>query len=195
MSSVAAIILAAGQGSRFGAELKLLAPLNGKPLVRHVAEAALRSSAAPVIVVTGHRAEEVEGSLIPSSLTTIRNPGFAEGLSASLKAGFKALPEEAEAAIVLLADMPLVTGRLIDELLAAWHDSGKPTALVPVCDGRRGNPVVLSRSLQASIEALLGDRGAGAMLRAHPDVLEWPTYDRAVLQDVDTPAALLDVGG
>jgi molybdenum cofactor cytidylyltransferase len=195
MSSVAAIILAAGQGSRFGVEPKLLAPLDGKPLVRHVAEAAIGSSAAPVILVTGHRAEDVEGSLVPLSLTVIRNPAFAEGLSTSLKAGFKALPEEAEAAVVLLADMPFVTERLIDELLAAWHDRGKPAALIPVCDGMRGNPVVLARSMQGAIEALSGDRGAGVILRDHPGVLEWPTFDRVVLQDVDTPAALIEVSG
>ena len=62
----------------------------------------------------------------------------------------------------------------------------KPSALVPTLGGRRGNPVVLSRDLQAVIEDLSGDVGAGSLLRERSDVLEWPTTDPAVAQDIDT---------
>ncbi|MBJ6126108.1 nucleotidyltransferase family protein [Microvirga splendida] len=186
MSGVAAILLAAGRGTRFGEEPKLLARLDGKALVRHVAEAAVGSKADPVIVVTGHRAEAVQAELRELPVLFVHNPVFAEGLSTSLKAGFTALPQDAQAAIVLLGDMPFVSVRLIDALVSGWHESAMPAALVPTLNGQRGNPVVISRALQPSIESLSGDVGAGLILRGRSDVVEWPTADHAVVQDIDT---------
>lgn len=189
MSDVAAIILAAGRGTRFGAEPKLLALLDGKPLVRHVAEAALAGAVSPVLVVTGHRSDEVQAALEGLRVQFVQNDRYAEGLSTSLKAGFAALPESATAALVLLGDMPRIGAGLVNRFAAAWLAS-RPAALVPVYDGRRGNPVVLSQVLAAEIEALAGDVGAGPLLRGRTDVLEFPVDDPAVMQDVDTPDAL-----
>lgn len=186
MSDVAAIVLAAGRGTRFGDEPKLLARLGGRALVRHVVEAAVNSSVDPVIVVTGHRSEEVEASLHDLPVRILHNASFARGLSTSLKAGFAALPPQARAAVILLGDMPFVKSGLIDALVAGWRDRGEPAALVPTLNGRRGNPVVLSRDLRAEIENLSGDVGAGPILRGNPDVVEWPTTDPAVAQDIDT---------
>ncbi len=188
--SVAAIILAAGQGTRFGAEPKLLADLAGKPLVRHVAEAAVRSSARPVVVVTGHRGAQVRDALADLPVETIANARYGDGLSTSLKAGFAALPATTEAAIILLGDMPLVGAGLIDALIGGWTKSACPPALVPVHGGRRGNPVVLSLSLRPQIDALEGDSGAGPLLRTIAGIVEWPVEDASVLQDIDTVAAL-----
>jgi molybdenum cofactor cytidylyltransferase len=186
MSGVAAILLAAGRGTRFGKEPKLLARFGGKALVRHVAEAAVQSTADPVIVITGHRAEDVQAELTGLPVQIVYNPLFADGLSTSLKAGFSALPPEARAAIVLLGDMPFVRSELIDALIAGWQGRGEPAALVPVLNGQRGNPVVLSRALQTAIKGLSGDVGAGSVLRERSDVLEWPTEDTAIIHDIDT---------
>ena len=186
MSHVAAIILAAGRGTRFGDELKLLAQIGGKALVRHAAEAAVGSLVDPVIVVTGYRSNEVEAALHGLPVQILYNALFAQGLSTSLKAGFSALPRTAQAAVILLGDMPFVKADLIDALVAEWRERGEPAALVPTLNGRRGNPVVLSRDLQAAIEDLSGDGGAGSLLRERSDVLEWPTEDPAITQDIDT---------
>jgi molybdenum cofactor cytidylyltransferase len=188
--SVAAIVLAAGRGTRFGAAPKMLATISGKSLVRRVTEAALTSEASPVVVVTGHAAADVEAALSGMPVILTRNASYADGLSTSLKAGFGALPPEAEAAIVLLGDMPLVQVTLIDRLLQAWRGNGRPAALVPTLDGRRGNPVVLSRVLASDIASLAGDSGAGPLLRGRSDVIEWPVADPAVHEDVDTQQAL-----
>lgn len=186
MSDIAAIVLAAGRGTRFEEGTKLLAPLDGKPLVRHAVEAAVQSTAEPVIVVTGHRAAAVEAGLAGLPVRIVRNASYAEGLSTSLKAGFAALPTAARAAVILLGDMPLVTAGLVDCLVKEWEARGEPAALVPTRHGQRGNPVVISRRLEAAIAGLSGDTGAGPILRGRSDVLEWPTTDPAVLQDVDT---------
>ena len=194
MSHVAAIVLAAGRGTRFGDELKLLAQIGGKALVRHAAEAAVGSLVDPVIVVTGYRSDEVEAALHGLPVQILYNALFAQGLSTSLKAGFSALPPTTRAAVILLGDMPFVKADLIDALVAEWRERGEPAALVPTLDGRRGNPVVLSRDLQAVIEDLSGDVGAGSLLRERSDVLEWPTTDPAVAQDIDTREELAKHG-
>ena len=187
---VAAIILAAGRGSRFGQEPKLLAALSGKPLIRHVAEAALASNARPVIFVSGHRAEEVERAIGDLDVVVARNANFAEGLSTSLRAGFAALPGDVTAAVILLGDMPLVSGLLVDRIIAAWIAHYCPVALVPVAGGRRANPVLLSRALSPEIEALTGDVGAGPFLRNREGVVEWALDDKSVLSDIDTKESL-----
>jgi molybdenum cofactor cytidylyltransferase len=194
MSHVAAIVLAAGRGTRFGDELKLLAQIGGKALVRHAAEAAVGSLVDPVIVVTGYRSNEVEAALHELPVQILYNALYAQGLSTSLRAGFSALPPTTRAAVILLGDMPFVKAGLIDALVAGWRERGEPAALVPTLDGRRGNPVVLSRDLQAEIEDLSGDVGAGSLLRERSDVLEWPTTDPAVAQDIDTREELAKHG-
>lgn len=185
---VAAILLAAGRGTRFGPEPKLLAPLDGKPLVRHAAEAALASRASPLLVVVGHAAEAVRRALAGLDLALVDNPDYAQGLSTSLRAGFAALPGEADAALVLLADMPGVGAALIDRLVAAYAGT-RPVAVVPLAGGRRGNPVILDRRLAAAVAGLTGDRGAGLLLRELDGVVEVAIDDAGALDDVDTPEA------
>jgi molybdenum cofactor cytidylyltransferase len=188
--SVAAVILAAGRGSRFGEAPKVLAHLAGKPLVRRVAEAALASSARPVLLVAGHRRDEVALTVAGLPLEVIANPRYADGLSTSLRAAFERLPTDAEAAVILLADMPLVGAALIDRLVGAWAEAGRPAALIPTHGGRQGNPVILSTVLRREIGELTGDSGAGPILRGRSDVVLHAVDDRGVLQDVDTTDAL-----
>jgi molybdenum cofactor cytidylyltransferase len=186
---VGAIILAAGQGARFGVEPKLLAILDGRPLVRHVAEAALASRARPVIAVLGHRAEDVRAAFSGLDIITVKNPSYRDGLSTSLKTGFAALPYEAQAALVMLGDMPRVGANVVDRLIETWSAGRRPGAVIPTFRGRRGNPVLLSRALAPDIAALAGGTGAGALLRRRADVLEVALDDVAIVQDVDTVEA------
>src|SRR3954470_21871671 len=113
---IGAVILAAGRASRFGRN-KLLEPLAGKPMLRHVAEAALASAADPVIVVTGNEAQKIRDMLSPLPLCFCENPDFAMGLSVSLKCGVKALPADCDGVLVLLGDMPGVDTALMDTMI------------------------------------------------------------------------------
>ena len=106
--NVAAIVLAAGRSTRMGGPNKLLAELDGKKLVRIVAEQALASKATDVIVVTGHQADLVEQALAGLNVKFVRNPDFAGGLASSVKAGISAVPDNADGAVVCLGDMPLI---------------------------------------------------------------------------------------
>jgi molybdenum cofactor cytidylyltransferase len=194
-SEVAAVVLAAGTASRYraadpSAPSKLVAELDGKPLVRHVAEAALGSRGRPVIVVTGHAREAVAAGLAGLPVQMAFNPEFAAGLAGSLATGLAAVPPTASAAIVLLGDMPRVTPALVDRLIDAFERAPQASAVVPLLRGARGNPVVLSRRLFADVRSLSGDEGARRLLARDPDVLEVNVEDDAIALDIDTPQAL-----
>lgn len=182
------VLLAAGRGTRFGPTPKLLAPLAGRSLVRHAAEAALATALRPVVVVLGAHAAAVRAALGGLDLDTVENPDHAAGLATSLKAGLAALPPACHGAVVMLGDMPRVSPGLIERLAAAFD--GSAAAVVPVQEGRRGNPVLLNRRrLAAELAALTGDRGAGPLLAHRSDVIEIPGEAGSGL-DVDTPAML-----
>jgi molybdenum cofactor cytidylyltransferase len=188
---VAAVILAAGEAKRFRrspVETKLTAKLDGKPLVRQVAEAALASRARPVLLVTGHAQEQVLAVLDGLPLERIHNRDFGAGLSASLKLAIAVLPGTVRGGVILLSDMPLITPSLIDRLIDAFDSAPiMPLAVVPVCGGRRGNPVLIGRSLFAAVQSLQGDNGArGLIALARKNIFEVTVDDSAILIDVDT---------
>jgi molybdenum cofactor cytidylyltransferase len=185
---VAALVLAAGRSTRMGAINKLIAEIGGKPLVRIAAEQALGSRAKPVIVVTGHERERVEAALAGLPVRFVNNPDYAEGLGTSLKVGIAAVPADADAAIVCLGDMPQVGSQLIDKLLAALDPERGALVVVPIFDGRRGNPVVWSRRFFPDLMSISGDIGARHLIGSYAEaVVEVPVAGAAALTDVDTP--------
>ncbi len=187
---VAALVLAAGQAKRMGRN-KLVEPLGGKALVRHAVDAALASQAEPVILVTGHQRDAVEEALEGLDLLSVHNRNYAGGLSTSLKRGLAALPEDIEAAVVLLGDMPRIAPGTIDRLIASFNPLEGRAICLPTFGGKRGNPVLLGRQFFAEAQTIEGDQGARELLREYADlVAEVPIDDSAVLLDIDTPEAL-----
>lgn len=184
----AAIVLAAGRSSRMGSN-KLVAEVGGVPMVRRVAQAALASRASPVVVVTGNDADRVAAALSGLDVRLVHNGAYADGLSTSLKAGLAALPETADAALVLLGDMPLVRGEDCDAILAALAADGILVALA-TADGKRGNPVAWSRRLFPELRATEGDAGGRALLSRYADQVAEVEIGVAAAMDADTPAAL-----
>jgi molybdenum cofactor cytidylyltransferase len=188
---VAAIVLAAGRSTRMGAVNKMLAEIGGKPLVRIAAEQAVASLAQPVIVVTGHEREKVEAALKGLPVRLVHNPDFSEGLGTSLRTGIAAVPEQADAAIVCLGDMPQVDAGLINRLIAAFDPERGALVVVPSIEGRRGNPVVWSRRFFHDLMAIQGDIGARHLIGTYAEaVVEVPVGGEAALTDVDTPESL-----
>lgn len=193
--SIAALVLAAGRSSRMGGPNKLLALLNGKPLVVHAVEAALASRATSVTVVTGHMADAVEDILGGFDVRFAHNLNYAEGLSTSLRRGLAAIPSDAEAAIVLLGDMPRVTSAIVDRLIEAYEPARGQMIVVPTSEGRRGNPVLLSRRFFADLERVVGDLGARQVIGDYPEAVVEVEIGEAVGLDLDTPEALAAAGG
>lgn len=190
---VAALVLAAGCSRRMGGENKLLAEVGGVPLVLRAVNAALASQAASVTVVLGHEAERIGALLAGRPLRWVYNPDYASGLSSSLRAGLAALPEAAEAVVVMLADMPYVSAAHIDRLISAF-DPRQPAIIVPQRAGRRGNPILWPRALFAAMQTLSGDEGARGLLAAHADRIHFLDMDDGAIHlDIDTPQDLEEV--
>ncbi len=191
--TIAAIILAAGKSTRMAPWNKLLVTdRGGKPMIARVVDNVLSSSARPVIVVTGHRADDIKAALAGRPVTFVPSPNYEAGLSESLKSGIAAIPETARAAIVCLGDMPLVTGRLIDRLLAA-HDTDEGRLIaVPTHQGQLGNPILWDRKFFPDLLAMTGDGGGGRrIIRENAEVVtEIDVNDDAVLRDFDTRESL-----
>ncbi|MFM9974298.1 MAG: NTP transferase domain-containing protein [Beijerinckiaceae bacterium] len=187
---VAAVILAAGKGTRMGGG-KMTVKLAGEALVRHAHKAALASGAGPLITVIGHDATSVSVALAGLNTTMVHNGAYATGLASSLKAGIDAVPDTSAGALIMLGDMPNVTPQIINRLLAAFADNPYANAAVPTVQGQRGNPVLIGRRLFDQVMLLEGDQGARKLLDTlGDDVIEVPIDDAAVLTDVDTPEAL-----
>ncbi len=141
--AIACIILAAGQSRRMGPVNKLLAAIDGKPMVRWAAEAALASAASPVFVVLGHEADKVRAALkdLPGGkMTFVENPDYAQGIAGSVKRGIAAVPADADGAVVVLGDMPRITAGQIDRLIAAYNPVEGRALCIPTWRGKRGNP-------------------------------------------------------
>ncbi len=189
---IAAIVLAAGLSTRMGAN-KLLADWRGKPLLRSTVEAALKSQARPVIVVTGHQAAKVEAALHGLPVTFAHNSEYAEGLSTSVKAGLRAVPANCDGALVLLGDMPRIALALIDRMIAAFSPADGRTICVATHEGKRGNPVLWARQFFSEIEEIAGDLGAKPLLVRHEELVCEIEAGEASLSDVDTPEALAEL--
>jgi molybdenum cofactor cytidylyltransferase len=118
---------------------------------------------------------------------------YAEGLSASLRAGLAAVPASAAAALVVLGDMPLVTAASLDRLIEAYDAEEGRLIVAPIYGGQTGNPILWDRRFFAAMMALRGDAGARALLRQHADAVAQVELDDTVLRDFDTAESLADL--
>jgi molybdenum cofactor cytidylyltransferase len=190
---IAALLLAAGKSSRMGSN-KMLEEVDGRPMVARTAQRLLASRARPIIAVLGNQADDVNAALGKLPIERVRNPDFADGLSTSLKRGLAALPAENDGVVVCLADMPLIAGRDLDRLIAAFNPLEGRAIIVPIRHGKRGNPVLWARRFVPEMMALGGDQGARKLIEAHADLVAEVEMDNdAVLIDIDTPQALAEL--
>jgi len=190
---VAAVVLAAGLSRRMGGPNKLLAKIDGVPIVTRVVDALLASKAGPVLVVVGHEANQVRAVLGGRNVRFIDNPAYEEGLGASLRVGIEAAEGAGpvDGALVALGDMPWIRPEHIDALIAAFDPEGPGTICVPVHDRKRGHPVLWSSRHFGEMRKLGGDVGARGLLELHASAaLAVPVDDAAVHLDIDTPEML-----
>jgi molybdenum cofactor cytidylyltransferase len=195
MPRIGAVVLAAGQSRRAGGINKLLAEIDGVPILGRVLDAVAASGAGPVVVVTGHQADRVRAACAGRDVSFAHNPDYADGLSTSLRTGVAALPGGLDGAIVCLGDMPRVSARHIDRLVAAFNPLEGRAICVPTAGGKRGNPVLWAARFFPDMQEIAGDVGARHLIGIHEDVVaEVPVDDDGVLLDLDTPEALRTAG-
>jgi len=191
---VAAVVLAGGQSRRMGSLNKLLAPVDGVPMVRATLQRICAAGVDRVLVVTGHQRERVHAALQGIAVDFVHNPQYAQGLSTSLACGIAALGADVDAALVCLADMPRVRAQHVQRLLAAFDPVEGRSICVPTHRGKRGNPVLWDRRYFQEMAAVRGDVGARHIIGEHADaVCEVEMDDDGVLLDVDSPQALAEL--
>jgi molybdenum cofactor cytidylyltransferase len=192
---IAVIVLAAGESRRWGDDNKLLAPVGSMPMIRRTVEMALASGLRPVTVVTGHEADAVVMALDCLPIKLAHAPNFAEGMSASLKAGVSASAASG-GVLICLGDMPWVKPETLAAIAAAHDPAEDRIAIIPTYRGERGNPVLLTAAIFDEVARLSGDQGARKLFAAAPDrVTALPVDDPGVLRDADNPEALAGGGG
>ncbi|MEA2613270.1 MAG: hypothetical protein QOI52_1229, partial [Chloroflexota bacterium] len=188
---VVAVVLAAGAGSRFGGG-KLLATLEGRPVLQHVLDRLAEANLADVVVVLGNDAAAVEAAIDWRRERRVRNDDPSRGLSSSLRVGMEALDAAVDAALIVLGDQPLVSMAAIRAVLDAPVEPSRPI-VVPVYAGDGGrNPVLLERAAFPLIAETTGDRGLGPLIEAHPELVrEVPVDVPGGNPDLDTRADLV----
>ncbi len=181
----AAIILAAGSSTRYGAPKQLL-DWKGKPFVRHIAETALQSGLWPVVVVSGAHHAEIDSCLKDLAVQVVQNENHQQGQSTSIKAGLQTLPVNVGACIFLLADQPQIPVEVIRALVESHSRELQPILAPLVLEERRANPVLFDRITFPDLLKLEGDIGGRAIFSNYKvEYLPW--HDDILLLDVDKP--------
>jgi len=177
---ISAIFLAAGEAKRFGS-CKQLTIVDGKPLLQHTLDTLRASRVDDVVVVLGAYANEILDAIEFRDERIVVNPGYASGMSTSIQAGLRAI--DADAAFIVLADQPFVTAATYDLLMDEYRRT-HARVLVPTFHGKRGNPVLIDRTLFSRATQLRGDAGFRAIF-AEDEVREVVVGDRGVVVDID----------
>ena len=184
----AALVLAAGAGKRFGGQ-KLLAELNGTPILQHVLDLAAAAELDPVVVALGTDADALETRMRWRAEIRLVNPAPEHGISSTVRMGIAALlTSDAQRAVVLLGDQPRLGVAQLRTILAALTDESRPI-VVPRYAGVPGNPVLLERAAWPLAAGLQGDTGMVQLFAANQDLLRYVDVDGAN-PDVDTRADL-----
>jgi molybdenum cofactor cytidylyltransferase len=179
-----AIVLAAGGATRFGGG-KLVAELDGRPLLQWVLDALDAARLDDVVVVLGEGADEVEAAVAWRAERRVRNLDPAAGLSSSLRVGLAAVPSTTDVVLVALGDQPLVRPEVATTLVGRAASGPRPIAVPRYTDDGGTNPVALRRAAFDLATGVAGDRGLGPLLRARPELVEEVPVEGAN-PDVDT---------
>lgn len=187
---IAAVLLAAGASTRFGADNKLLTPFEGRPLIRHVAEILAGAQLAEIVLVAGADSAAIAAALDGLAIKAVANPRFAEGMGSSISAGIAALSSDPDGVFVVPGDMPRISRHLLALLMDVFRDTCGTRAVFPMLgNGAQSPPVLWPRATLADLAQLAGPHG-GKQLLARLGGVSVPVDDDSLLADIDTPADL-----
>jgi molybdenum cofactor cytidylyltransferase len=183
---VSAVILAAGTSTRMG-QVKQLLPLGGTTVLARTIDNVRSAGLVEMVLVLGASAEAIRRQLPQSLLAGLKvvvNQAYRQGMASSLREGLSALDPQTGAALIILGDQPFVRPQTLHQIIAGYRRSGAQI-VIPSHQGKRGNPVLLSRSVFSEVMALEGDTGCRAI---------FPNHLNAILKvEVEDPGILLDI--
>lgn len=189
MRNVTVILMAAGLSRRMGERNKLLLPINGVPMIRHMVDLYAGMSTQPVLVVTGHDAKAVEEALEGSNAKPVFNPDYAQGQQTSVACGLRAA-DGANPILIGLGDQPLLTRDDLNTLFAAHEAADQDRISIPILDNQRGNPILVPGHLRARLLADPKSPGCKTFTRAHPEHIQFHALPGpGFYTDIDTPEA------
>lgn len=189
MDNVGAIILAAGLSRRMLDRNKLLLPIDGVPMIRHMAQTYLDAVSAEVCVVTGYEAPRIEAALAGLPVRLIHNDDFEKGQPFSVRTGLLDAPQ-ADHFLVGLGDQPLLTAEDLRILIAAHLGADTSKISIPFHGETRGNPIVIPARLRLQLLADEANPGCGKFTRSNPNLAQKIPLSRSgFFKDIDTPAA------
>ena len=168
-----------------GDQNKLLETIHGTPMIKKVVQSALNSNLETVYIIIGHEAKLIRQCISDELVHWVENPAWSSGMASSIRYGIKALKNNYDGAMILLGDMPFIEPIMINQLLALYQ---KKKIVVPVKDGRQGNPVLFSSAFFADLKLLGGDKGAKPIIKKNPDsVIIANVLTDTIFHDLDTP--------
>ncbi|MFC1782465.1 NTP transferase domain-containing protein [Planctomycetota bacterium] len=183
---ICAVILAAGESRRMGAQ-KLLLPFGGVTVIEHIVDQLLNSAVNKVIVVTGYEGDRIADQISKQAVSVVLNPDYQKGMLSSVRCGLGALPAECEKVLVALGDQPALTTKLVNEMISSLVATDKGI-IVPVYNGKRGHPILFSVRYCQEIMTHYDEVGLRGLMQAHPeDVFELEVSTSTVLLDMDCP--------
>ncbi len=189
--NVGLILLAAGRSKRMGPKNKLLEPIAGKPMIKHTLDKIAKISFEQKIIVLGHEAARLKEYIQISDYDIVNNLDYKDGISTSINKGIKALNKSINAVFIILADMPMVQTKTLEALIDAFQNEDDKTIFIPCWDGKKGNPVLLEKSIFNDLLCLDGDKGAQQLFPHFQDkIKEIEVDDSGACLDIDTLQAL-----
>jgi molybdenum cofactor cytidylyltransferase len=189
---IAGLILAAGGSSRMGDRNKLMMPFQGKPMLNHVVNASLNSNLTQTFVVVGHQSSEIKNLVQSDDIQCIENEQWETGMASSIVAGISQL-KQFDGFLILLGDMPLVTPKLINEII--FHGSADKI-VIPIKDGLHGNPVFFGSKFRDELLTLYGDIGAKKVIQDNLlSMIKIEIQSNTIFKDYDTKESLESVAG
>ena len=184
--SIAGVVLAAGMSTRMG-QNKLFMELEGEPLVRRAVGRAAKAGFDPLIVVLGHEADRVRSALDGIDYQPIVNGEYERGVNSSLRAGIQAASHSnARAAVVVLADMPLVTTAMLETLMRKYRESDAPLVISDY-EGVNAPPMLYDRALFGELAMSEGQGCGKHVVKKHRHEAESASWPVEALTDLDTP--------
>ncbi len=185
---ISAIVLAAGEAKRMG-EAKLLLEWKGKVILEHVLQNLQSSLVDEVILVLGHKADQILEKVLARKIKIVVNSDFKTGMSSSIRSGLMALDKKSKGFFIVLGDQPKISKEILNHLICGFKKMyPRKKIVLPVYQGSRGHPVLFSTEYRQEALQLKGDVGARQILADHPeDILEIEMETDVVVDDLDTP--------
>ena len=195
---LAAVILSGGASQRMGSP-KALLPYQGRPFLEHLLEVTSHPKIGVRRVVLGAHAKLIADAVRLAANEVVINEDWETGQLSSIQAGMRSLPAGTDGMILCLIDHPLISARLVDELIGKFYrerNAPRPAIVLPVYQGKRGHPVIFSAGVYEELLAAPMDQGARSVVWAHAaEVAEVATPEQGCVLNLNDPETMRHVLG